>query len=467
MVTHRLPVDGDDQGEQLFHWGTVPGSLLGALVPFMQRAESAWVGWDGSTTGRSEPFVAHDLQLLPVALTDEDLAAYHHGFCSRTLWPLFHDAVAHPEFRRSWWDAYVRTNLAFAKRTAATAAAGATVWVHDYHLMLVPTMLRRLRPDVRIGFFLHIPFPPVELLQQLPWHRQLLQGLLGADLFGVQLQRSAQNFLEAVCSLLNHPVSADGVDLSGGRKVRIRAYPVSVDAQALNGLAAGPATSVEASLIRQRLGDPRSMLLSVDQLDCTAGICQRLTAFGELLQEGRLAPDQVALVQIATTSHEHIERDSDLRDDIDRLVGRINGDAARVDHPPITYVHSTDPSTSMAAMYRAADVLVATPLRDGMNLTAKEYVACRQADDGALVLSELSGASPQLVGAYGVNPYDIDGLKDSIVEAVTDSHHEREARMHLLREEVFGHDIHDWVEHFLHDLRTHPRPTHPVAYCRD
>jgi trehalose 6-phosphate synthase len=452
VVANRLPVDRVEQPDGTADWRTSPGGLVTAFEPIMRSREGVWVGWHGAPDEQLEPFEIGDLGLVPVGLSTQDVEFYYEGFSNATLWPLYHDVVAHPTFHRDWWDAYVAVNQRFADRAAEVAEQGALVWVQDYQLQLVPQMLRAARPDLRIGFFLHIPFPPTELYQQLPWRDQLLEGLLGADLVGFQLPGGAQNFLRLVRQRLHYETRRDRIRTPGGRIVLTRAYPIAIDSAALSELAARPETQQRAAQIRKELGDPETVLLGVDRLDYTKGLPERIQAYGELLQDGKLDADRVVLVQVATPSRERVDQYRKLRDDIDRLVGRINGDIGRMGHQPITYLHSSYPREEMAAMYLMADVMVVTPLRDGMNLVAKEYVACRTGNDGALVLSEFAGAAKELRQAYLVNPYDIDGLKQRLLEAIRDSRRGKARRMRILRRQVFEHDINRWARLFLEDL---------------
>ena len=315
-------------------------------------------------------------------------------------------------------------------------------------------MLRRLRADLRIGFFLHIPFPPAELFVQLPWRQQILEGLLGADLVGFQLPGGAQNFVRLVRQRLglrdlarSHPDAGRARCAGAGVSHRDRCSE-------LNQLAASEDATERAAQVRQDLGDPRVMFLGVDRLDYTKGILERIQAFGELVAEGRIDPDEAVILQLAIPSRERVDLYRRLRDDIDRLVGRINGDSSRIGRPPITYVHNSYPRIEMAAIYRAADVMLVTPLRDGMNLVAKEYVACRQRDDGALVLSEFTGAARELRQAYLVNPHDIDGLKDRLVQAMNDTPQNKARRMRMMRRQVVDNDIYKWANTFLDDLES-------------
>jgi trehalose 6-phosphate synthase len=454
VVANRLPVDRVEGPEGTADWRPSPGGLVTAFDPIMHKRRGAWVGWHGAADEELEPFEDDGLVLVPVPLSSSEVEDYYEGFSNATLWPLYHDAIAQPLFHREWWDTYLAVNQRFADRTAQVAAEDAVVWIQDYHLQLVPRMLRRQRPDLRIGFFLHIPFPPRELYVQLPWRQQILEGLLGADLVGFQLPGGAQNFVQLVRQRLGLETLRDRIRTPDGREVLARAYPIAIDARSFNQLAATKEAADRAAQIRHDLGDPPVMFLGVDRLDYTKGILERIQAFGELIAEGRLDPDEAVLLQLAMPSRQRVEQYRQLRDEIDRLVGRVNGESPRIGRPPIVYMHVSYPRVEMAAFYRAADVMVVTPLRDGMNLVAKEYVACRQQDNGALVLSEFTGAARELRQAYLANPHDIDGLKDRLVEAMSDAPQHKARRMRVMRRQVVEHDIYKWADTFLDDLES-------------
>ncbi len=458
VVANRLPVDRVEHADGSVDWRTSPGGLVTAFEPVMRRHHGAWVGWHGAPDEELAPFENDGLQLVPVPLAAQEVEDYYEGFSNGTLWPLYHDVIATPGYHREWWDAYVKVNQRFADRTAAVADRGAVVWIQDYQLQLVPAMLRKQRPDLRIGYFLHIPFPPTELVQQLPWRDQILEGLLGADLVGFQVSGDANNFVRLVRTRLRQETHRDEIRTTDGRTVLARSYPIAIAAQELHELSASESVATRAAEIRHELGDPEVLFLGVDRLDYTKGLLARLQAFGELVEDGTVDVDKVAFVQVATPSRERVEEYRQLRDEMDRLVGRINGDTGRIGRPPITYLHASFPREEMAAFYRAADVMVVTPLRDGMNLVAKEYVACRQADDGALVLSEFAGAARELRQAYLVNPYDVNGMKERLIEAMNDSPRNKARRMRIMRRQVSEHDIVHWASAFLDDLgKTDPK----------
>ena len=348
------------------------------------------------------------------------------------------------------------------------AAEGATVWVQDYQLQLVPRMVREQRPDLRIGWFNHIPFPAVELFAQIPWRRAILEGLLGADFLGFQRQADAQNFVRACRRLLQVTTRKDTVTMLGrdgsSHTTRASAIPISIDYRGLETLAKSPAVVDRAAELRHQLGDPRILMLGVDRLDYTKGIRHRLKAYEELLQDKAIQPPDVTLVQVATPSRERVDAYRELRQQVETTVGRINGEYAPIGSPAVHYLHHSYPQEEMAALYLAADVMLVTPLRDGMNLVAKEYVTCRHDLGGALVLSEFTGAYHELHQAFVCNPHDIEGLKQTILKAINTPAHDKARIMKALRRRVADHDVDRWATRFLDALAV--APNRPEASIR-
>jgi alpha,alpha-trehalose-phosphate synthase [UDP-forming] len=463
VAASRLPVDRveePDDGES--EWRRSPGGLVTALEPVMRAANGAWVGWPGSAGPAPKPFDAGGMHLVSVGLSEDEVSDFYEGFCNATLWPLYHDVIVPPVFRRPWWDAYVAVNRRFARAVAEQAALGATVWVNDYQLQLVPGMLRAMREDVRIGFFNHIPFPGYEIFAQLPWRRQIVDGLLGADLLGFQRQGDTANFLRACRRATGKSTRGSLIQVpepTGRRLVRAGAFPVSIDFSAFAELASRPDVRARAREIREGLGEPDLVLLGVDRLDYTKGILHRLSAYGELLDEGRLSFPGTCFILVASPTRERVEHYRALRDEVEVTVGRINGQHGELGSPgspPVDYLHHSYPREEMAALYLSADVMLVTSLRDGMNLVAKEFVACRADETGKLVLSEFTGASDELAGAFLVNPHDIEGLKDAIVHASSISPQEERRRMRSMRRRVRENDVAHWAASFLDALKGAP-----------
>ncbi|QEN16219.1 alpha,alpha-trehalose-phosphate synthase (UDP-forming) [Mycolicibacterium sp. ELW1] len=464
VVANRLPIDMERLPDGSVTWKRSPGGLVTALEPLLRRRRGAWIGWPGIVDGPEEPIVEDDMQLVPVRLSAEDVAEYYEGFSNATLWPLYHDVIVKPIYHREWWDRYVEVNRRFAEATSRAAAEGATVWVQDYQLQLVPKMLRTLRPDLTIGFFLHIPFPPVELFMQMPWRTEIIEGLLGADLVGFHLPGGAQNFLFLSRRLVGANTSRASVGVRsrfgevqlGFRTVKVGAFPISIDSADLDSKARNRDVRKRAKELRAELGNPRKILLGVDRLDYTKGIDVRLKAFSELLAEGRAKRDDTVLVQLATPSRERVESYRVLRNEIEQQVGHINGEYGEVGHPVVHYIHRPVPREELIAFFVASDVMLVTPLRDGMNLVAKEYVACRSDLGGALVLSEFTGAAAELRQAYLTNPHDLEGVKDTIEAALNQTAEEGRRRMRALRRQVLAHDVDRWARSFLDALAGKP-----------
>ncbi|MCI0141235.1 trehalose-6-phosphate synthase [Arthrobacter bambusae] len=460
VVSNRLPVDrypSDDGENNEEGWRRSPGGLVTALAPMMTKTDGAWVGWHGAPDEALEPFSHDGMDLIPVDLSTDDVELYYEGFSNATLWPLYHDVIAPPEFHRTWWDSYRRVNQRFSDAVIQYADHGATVWVQDYQLQLVPSMLRQARPDLRIGFFNHIPFPPPEIFAQLPWRQAIIEGLLGADLVGFQRPSDAANFMRSARRFIGASVKQQQVHVKGRdgqitHIARAQAFPISIAVDHISELAERPDIIERARQIREDLGNPKTILLGVDRLDYTKGIPHRLKAFEELLKEGRLKVEDATLIQVASPSRERVRQYRLLREEIEGTVGHINGSYDTMQNTAVRYLHHSYPVEEMVALYLAADVMLVTALRDGMNLVAKEYVTARTNNTGALVLSEFTGAADQLKQALLMNPHDIDGLKNTIMRAVELPPNESRRRMKSMRKQILDHDVDHWSAEFLSAL---------------
>jgi trehalose 6-phosphate synthase len=454
IVANRLPVESTEQG-----WRDSPGGLVRALVGLSRERAGAWVGWAGVVDDDTPAFEHDGIDLEPISLDATQVAGYYESVSNAALWPLYHDAIRSSIYDAEAWASYRAVNEAFADRTAAVAAPNATVWVHDYHLQLVPGLLRRLRPDLRIGFFLHIPFPPQELFMRLPWRDEVIEGLLGADVIGFQRTVAAENFIGLANRLLG--LTTDGLTIHAhdGRTVEVGCFPISIDLAEFEALACSQATLVEAHEIRARLGNPAVVMLGVDRLDYTKGIEERLIAFRSLLSarrcDDRVIRPPIVLVQVAVPSRETVGDYLAQRERVEQLVGAINGEFATLGHPAVHYLHQSLPLAELVALYRAADVMVVTPLRDGMNLVAKEFVASRPDEAGVLVLSEFAGAVDELLDAVIVNPHDPEALVESLATAIAMNDTEARDRMRRLRAAVSANDVHSWAKAFLDRLAEH------------
>jgi trehalose 6-phosphate synthase len=448
VAANRLPVMRSGDG-----WTASPGGLVRALLPMLRDTGGTWVGWTGTPDDTSEPFAVEGVDLHPVPISAEEIELYYEGFSNDGLWPLYHDALRESTYSGEQWDAYVAVNERFADAIADIAPPDAIVWIHDYQLQLVPAMLRERRSDVTIGFFLHIPFPPYELFSRLPWRTEVVEGLLGCDLVGFQRPKDAANFAAAAHELTG--VDADPHDHTiahPDRLTHVGTFPISIDVGDVEEMAAGRATRQRMSQIRARLGDPEVILLGVDRLDYTKGIGLRLKAFAALLESGELDAERHVMVQVATPTREAVEHYQDERHEVERLVGAINGRFSRIGLPVVHYLYQTLPFDELIALYRAGDVMLVTPFRDGMNLVAKEYAASHIDGDGVLVLSEFAGAADELTDAVLVNPHDDRALQRAIVTAVEMHRHERRGRMAGLRDQIRKSDVQGWADRFLAQL---------------
>jgi trehalose 6-phosphate synthase/phosphatase len=420
-----------------------------------EQSDGLWIGWSGAPSDLDPERQARldqelaAMRLVGVPLSTDLVTRFYEGFSNGVLWPLFHYLLEQIPLQVSDWDGYVEANQAFADVVVAQYRPGDMIWVHDYQLLLLPGMLRERLPAARIGFFLHIPFPSEELFRTLPSRDRLLQGVLGADLVGFHTPAYLRHFATSLIDILGHTVEIDRVQLPG-REVRLGVFPMGVDARSFAELAADPAVEGEAQTIR---GDGSvRILVGVDRLDYTKGIPRRLLAYERMLHTHPELRERVRLVQVAVPSRTNVGAYQDFRALVDGLVGRINGAFGTSRWVPVHYIFRGLSEPDLVALYRAADVMLVTPLRDGMNLVAKEFLASRIDGDGVLVLSEFAGAAWELPEALQVNPYDVDGAAEVYYRALTMPRAERRARLAPLRTRVQTFDVHRWVASFLEQL---------------
>ncbi len=446
ILSNRLPVHQTERdGKQ--NWEISPGGLVSAMTPILRDHECIWIGWAGTSTDGPEPFTHSGIHNVPITLSEQELEGYYDGFSNRTLWPLYHDAIRPPEFNRRWWSTFVEVNRRFAHAAVEHVSPGGLVWVHDYHLQLVPAMIRRKRPDVRIGFFLHIPFPPQELFAQLPRRAEILRGMLGADVVGFQTRTGAQNF----CRLSRRFTSTGGRGLElrfDSRRIQAREFPISIDFKRFESLAQSPSVIELARNLRERLNGVERIILGVDRMDYTKGIELRLRAFQELLRSNRVDPAKCVFVQVGVPSRERVGTYRDIRASIEEVIGQINGEFGELGVTPVHYLYRSLPVEELVSLYCAADIMMVTPLRDGMNLVAKEYVATRVNNDGVLLLSEFTGAARSLRSALLVNPHDDIGLQDALEKALNMPLARQRQAMKSLRRVVQRHDVYTWAREF-------------------
>jgi trehalose 6-phosphate synthase/phosphatase len=435
-----------------------PGGLVSALEPVLRKRGGTWVGWPGIELRRGETLSTRGVpySIRPVRLSEQDVQRYYHGFANRTLWPLMHALAARARFDARDFQQYADVNLRFAEQTVDAAKGAGLVWVHDYQLMLTPPQIRLSLPETALAFFLHIPFPPFDIFRLLPWDREILRALLACDLIGFHVPGYVQNFLDCAERSLGARVDREaGLVEYGDRTTRVGAFPLGIEFDLFESQARAAPPSTRTASDR--------VVLGVDRLDYTKGIPERIQSFERLLELHPEHREEVTLTQLAVPSRSQVTEYRELKREIDELVGRVNGRFATADWSPIRYLYRTLSQQRLCALYRDADVALVTPLRDGMNLVAKEFVACQVDDPGVLVLSRLAGAADTMREALLVNPYDVDGTAEALHRALTMEEAERRSRMAALRRREKRDDLDTWVHSFLEASRVESAPLAPLA----
>jgi len=451
-VSNRLPITVRLDADRLEFAPSCGGLAVGLRGRHDQKRD-LWFGWPGmpmeaiASKQREIDERCAGLGLVPVSLTTQEVTGHYEGFANGVLWPLFHYSLDRIPLEHSEWNSYRDVNERFAEAVARQYRDGDLIWIHDYHLMLAPAILRRYLPNARIGFFLHIPFPAYEVLRTLPWRLQILSGILGADLIGFHTPSYVGCLEDALRRELNLDIVDHRVRVRQ-RHVQIGTFPMGPDVDRFRTFARSESTRLDAASIRADAGR-RTIFLGVDRLDYTKGIPRRLLAFERLLADDPSLRDRVRLIQVTVPSRTSVVQYQDFRHQIEEIVGRINGTVGTISSAPVHYLYQMLEPAGLAALYAACDVMLVTPLRDGMNLVAKEFVVCRPDEDGVLVLSEFAGAAEELREAIIVNPYDVDALTASMRQALLLGRDERRARMRALRSRVIGHGAHEWAESFL------------------
>ncbi|MBC7789173.1 MAG: bifunctional alpha,alpha-trehalose-phosphate synthase (UDP-forming)/trehalose-phosphatase [Anaerolineae bacterium] len=446
LVSNRLPVTVRVKDGRATVRQSVGGLSSGLRAPH-ERSGGLWVGWPGGLDGldqdarRDVDRQLEKLRTVPIQLDALEVAVFYERISNAVLWPICHDRIDRLPLRVDGWDVYESVNARYADAVAEHYRPGDVIWVHDYQLLRVPALLRQRIPEARIGFFLHIPFPNPEIFFTLPTRHSLVEGVMGADLVGFQTRRFLGHFRAALRRLFSLEASVESVVPWGGRQVRLGVFPIGVDAADFSRRA--ETSAVKAKVVEYRAPGQR-LLVGVDRLDYTKGIPRRLLAVERLLTVHPEWRERVRLIQVAVPSRDRVDAYRRIRREVDALVGRINGAFATPTWTPIHYIYRSVPSDVLLALYRAADVMLVTPLRDGMNLVAKEFAASRVDEEGVLVLSEFAGAAEELPDALLVNPYDVDGTAEEIHRALTMEGAVRQRRMRALRATVLEHDVHRW-----------------------
>ncbi|RJO74275.1 MAG: trehalose-6-phosphate synthase [Myxococcales bacterium] len=463
VVANRLPVTVAKQEQE---WTVRPGSggLVTALAPVLRNRNGLWCGWSGTTEEEEAPLEGlfgeaekqAGFRLLPVTLSKEEVELFYLGFSNETLWPLFHDLLGRTHFEKTYWESYLKANQRYASTLSGAIDSASPIWVHDYHLIPLGGRLREGGHIGRIGFFLHIPFPTSDLFRRLPWRRQLIEFFLAYDLVGFQTRRDFANFIHCVREMLPDvqifPGSSHYTILLRGRRILVQHFPISIDFQEFNRLAKFPSTQEAAAIFQDKYPDQK-IILGLDRLDYTKGVVPRFRAFQTCLKKYPDLRGKVVLVQVVVPSRIEVPEYQAMKRELEQLLAQINGEFTRPGWVPIHYFFRSLSRLELAAMYRAADIALVTPIRDGMNLVSKEYCASSP-DGGVLILSEFAGAAEQLrEGAILVNPFDLDGVADAIYGAFHMPMEEQLRRMNHLRNHLRQKNVYEWVNGFLAALQ--------------
>ncbi|MBK0381340.1 bifunctional alpha,alpha-trehalose-phosphate synthase (UDP-forming)/trehalose-phosphatase [Pedobacter sp. SD-b] len=453
IVSNRLPVRIAKENDE-YQLKVSEGGLATGLGSIYKQGDNVWIGWAGLDVDKGdEAEITNKLKqenLCPVYLDPEEIQNYYEGFSNETLWPIFHYMSTYAQYEQVYWDYYQSVNEKFKKVVLEIAEPGDIIWIHDYQLLLLPQMIREALPNTTIGFFQHIPFPSYELFRLIPWRAELLNGMLGSDLIGFHTYDDVRHFTSSATRVLPIQTTANVIH-KDDRNITIDAFPMGIDAKKFNDLTHTEAVLQEKEVYNQIIGDTK-IILSIDRLDYSKGIIQRLLAFDKVLSENPDYIEKISMHMIVVPSRDNIPQYRDLRDDIDKLVGNINSRYRTPSWHPIHYFYRSFPIETLSGLYSRADICLVTPMRDGMNLVSKEYIASKTDETGVLILSEMAGASKELIEAIIVNPNNLGEMYRAIVQALEMPEEEKISRMKNLRETVMKFDINHWVKIFMDQL---------------
>jgi alpha,alpha-trehalose-phosphate synthase [UDP-forming] len=458
IASNRVPYNITKKNGQIKYKKSV-GGLVTALDPILSKNGGLWIGWSGyigyDKDLRDKVTVTDDTQngnysLKFVSFSEKEIREYYHGFSNRILWPVFHSFISHSYFNNNYWKSYKHVNKKFSESILEEISGNELVWVQDYHLTLVPEMLRKKMRSLKILFFLHIPFPNYEIFRVLPWKKEILEGLLGCDLIGFQTPRDAINFLESCKEIIKTEIDFENKKIHlKDRIVEVKGLPISIDFNKFNELANNNESEKYIKSLK-KLGKDIKIVLSVERLDYTKGIKERLLGINRFFEKYPKNKGKVIFLQISTPSRTKIREYISLKKEIDELVGQMNGRFGEELWSPINYLYKAHPQSKLAALYKISDICLITPLRDGMNLVAKEYVSCNTENNGVLILSEFAGAAVELKKySITVNPYDIEDIADSINKALNMTINTKRMFMSNLIKIVQKNDIYAWANNFL------------------
>lgn len=475
IISNRLPLQINITENNLEVSPSV-GGLATGLKSFHEEGDSIWIGW----TGLAAEEIPEDLQpevmekakdqgCIPVALTSDEIENFYYGFSNRTIWPLFHYFMEYTEFDPEHWEAYQQVNQKYADAVVERLEDGDVVWVHDYQLLLLPQLIREKNPTVTIGFFNHIPFPSYEVFRTLPWREEILRGMLGADLIGFHTYDYERHFLRSVNRILHYDINFNSVNV-GDRIIKADSFPMGIDYKKFNNAAlkhreqpTSENTDIQKKLdYHKYVTKGTQLIISIDRLDYTKGIANRVRAFGYFLEKYPQYREKVRLIMLAVPSRTNVPQYQLLKKEIDELVGRINGNFATVNWTPIWYFYRSMPFDNLIDLYASSDVALITPIRDGMNLVAKEYVATRTKQSGVLILSEMAGSAHELNEALLINPNNFDQIVDSIKQALEMPEKEQVRRNRVMQKRLKRYNVEKWAKDFMKNLRETTRTRNEI-----
>jgi len=456
IVSNRLPLTVIKREGKLSFQSSA-GGLATGLGSFYKSYNALWIGWPGIALerlkGEEEKNIKDKLineACLPIFLSQRNIENYYYGFCNKTIWPLFHYFPLYAVFIKNLWESYKRVNQAFCNTIINFAKPDDIIWIHDYHLMLLPKLIREKIPEATISFFLHIPFPAFEIFRLLPWRKEILDGLLGADLIGFHTYDYVRHFLDSVRRIVGHEHSFGHISVNG-RIVKIDVFPMGIDYERFHKAVKKGEVQKEINKLRKKLGE-RRIILSVDRMDYTKGIPQRLEAFDLLLEKYPEYRGKVTFILVAVPSRTKVEHYTLLKKQVDELVGRINGKYGTIEWMPVWYLYRSLPFSNLVALYNIADVAFVTPLRDGMNLIAKEFVATKSDQTGVLILSEMAGAAKELGEAIIINPNNKEEMLNALKEALTMTEEEQKERNKIMQKRLKRYNVVKWANDFIDRL---------------
>jgi len=457
IVSNRLPITIEKRKGSL-HFRHSVGGLATGLGPFYKSYDSTWIGWcgissdkvDGKEKRDVETSLMTDFGCFPVFLSKRDIEMHYHGFCNKTIWPLFHHFTQYTVYDKGLWKSYKRVNNLFCNAVMEIAKPDDVIWIHDYHLMLLPKLLRENLPDATIGFFLHIPFPSFEIFRLLPWRKEILDGLFGGDLIGFHTYEYVRHFIDSARRLLGYEHTS-GQITAGNRTIKVDAFPMGIDYERFSSAGKNPEVQKEINRIHKKLGE-RKIILSIDRLDYTKGVLQRLEAFDFFLEKNPEYKEKVILILVAAPSRTKVEHYKLLKKQVDELIGKINGKYGTIDWMPVWYLYHSLPFHKLIPLYNVADIALVTPLRDGMNLIAKEFISSKTDGKGVLILSEMAGAAEELGEAIIVNPNNKEEIAEALKEALAMSGEEQVERNRLMQNRIQRYNVVRWAGDFMDSL---------------